>query len=288
MLRVDAVRVDVPRDEVEVDVAGLPVLHHLPPVGDLLLDAHDLDDLETAHDLRGVEAPAAELVALSRDGGGPLDIVQGDVRILRHLHQGREGVQVPEGDEVVAVPSEVVDVLLPELQLPHHRHVDLRGLPGIRVGRGADVEGEVELGAPHGHVGVLVGVAHAVPTGEGQLLRELEAAVEQPRGIESHDPERLASTASAQAEALWLQVGGRGASGGLHGPQDDVVVEEGQHDRGLVADVFRCVQALEDEGRAVPCRAQLGQGRPHLRQVGIGKNADSPRRSADGAGEGEN
>ena len=94
---------DVPGDHVDVHVAVLGVPHHLPPKRNLLVHGH---------------------FQRLRDA---LDIIQGHFLIAGHANHGREGMKIPQGQVVVTEASQVIDIRLPEVHVPHHQYVLVAG-----------------------------------------------------------------------------------------------------------------------------------------------------------------
>ena len=123
------------------------VLHHLAPEFDFLLDGHFLHRFQMLQHGRAHHVLAHETergVELFRRAH---HVVEGDVGILRHFHERRKRMQVPERKCVVTVARHLVQKLPPETHAPHFRDVLLRRIARVRVTRRARVERDVELDA---------------------------------------------------------------------------------------------------------------------------------------------
>jgi hypothetical protein len=80
----------------------------------------------------------------------------------------------------------------------------LRRVAHVRITRRAQVERNVELGAAHRHVGISIGVGHALHAARADLLGELETAVHRSGGVMAgdHDDVLLSTQRVPQAEAF--------------------------------------------------------------------------------------
>jgi hypothetical protein len=144
---------------------------------DLVRDRHALQSLDAAQHFwpRHVRAVEGERVVEFQSGA--LHVVQRNIGILGDFDQGRERVQVPQGEHIVAVARQFIEEGVPEIEAPHFRDVLLSCVAGIRVARGAYVERDVELDAALGDVGHVVGIAQRVQRIEPCGFGEVQPAV---------------------------------------------------------------------------------------------------------------
>ncbi len=70
-------------------------------------------------------------------------------------------MEAPQGNEVVSVPRQIIDVFFPKVKAPHLVDVFLCGVTGIGIAGRAGIQGNVELSAAHGHVRIVVDVFDA-------------------------------------------------------------------------------------------------------------------------------
>ncbi len=187
-----AVHENIPGEPVHLDATMVRVLHHAAPEADLLIDGHLLDDLEFRHHHRTEHIIAAGGEGVVKGNGGALDVLQRDVGILGDLHDGREGMQVPEGQDVEAMPRHFIQKLAPEVEAPHFADVLLRGVAVVGVTGGADVQRDVELDASAVDMGRVVGIGGRGERSQADGLGEVEAAVHGARRVAAQDDEGCA------------------------------------------------------------------------------------------------
>ncbi len=97
-------------------------------------------------------------------------------------------METPQGNIVIPIASQVIDVILPEFKAPHLGYIVLRGITNIRIARRAGVQRDVELCASHGHIGIVVDVLDAVQAIYTDDLGQFQSPVHNTPGVCADDP----------------------------------------------------------------------------------------------------
>ena len=135
------------------------------------------------------------------------DVIQRDVRKLRHLHDAGEGMETPEREDVEAVTRHVVEELAPEVHAPHFRDVRLRRVGGVGVARRAQIERDVELDAALRDVRRVVGVLQRVERARANRLRDVQPAIHRAGGISPAHRDGAVCVVVLHADAVTLRNG---------------------------------------------------------------------------------
>ena len=198
---------DVPGEEIDPNAPVGGVLHDPAPELDLLVNGHALHHLVVGEHGRADHVAARKAEGVIELGAGAPDIVQRDLGKLRHLDQRREGMKAPEREHVVAVACHRVEELRPELALPHHGDVRLRGVGAVRVARRAQIERDVELDAALRDVRPVVGILQRVERARANRLRDIQPAIHRAGGIGPAHRDDAAATLLLHTDAVALRGG---------------------------------------------------------------------------------
>ena len=160
------------------------VLHDLPPEPDLLVDGHFFDNLDVAQVERlslgaavHVEAEVHSALFL------PPDVIERHVGKFRHFDDGRERVEVPQREHVVALAHHFIEVLVPEVHAPHLGNVVLRRVAVVGVAGCAPVRRDVELDAAGLDVGRMRALLHPDQRAQADRLSHIQATVHGAVGV---------------------------------------------------------------------------------------------------------
>lgn len=261
VLSVGAKGEDVPSENVSADAAVGGLLHDPAPEFNLLVDGDALYHFVVGKHGRPNHVRAPKVKGIIELHARAPDVVQRDLGKLRHLHQRGEGMQAPKREHVVAIARQRIEIVGPKCALPHFRDVGLRGVGGVAVARGAQIEREVELDAALRDVRLVVGVLQRVERTRANRLCDVQPAVHGARGIGGAHGDGAESAFLLHADAVAL---GRSAVRLFHGERDARglgLSARGQALRGGLAADFLGGKFSRPAGRRVVGQAEArGQG----------------------------
>ena len=219
---------DVPVVDVDVNAAVFGILKHLLPKRDLLIDRHLLDNAQMGWVLDAFVPPPHVRLGID-DARVDRDVIQSHVLIAGNLDHRRIRMQVPQREQVVAISGHIVQVVLPEVELPHGHDIRLRGIAGIVIARRPRVQRDIELDASVFDVRPALDIARRQQVSSGlQIVSESESGIHEASRVPSPDVNRFAFLLNG----VGLRVQG-------------LVQSEGDHDRAVGAGGVLEVVGLE-------------------------------------------
>ena len=177
------ISINIPRIDIKLNASVFGVSHYFPPEVNFFINGDCFDNLIVFPVFRADHIGSLRVVAVIKGNSRLPDVIQCHIGVIVHLYHAWKRIQIPQGECIIAVECQKIQILFPECHIPDIFNICLCNISGVGVAWRTHIKRSIEFNTTESNRRCILSFSYAVYTIKSDILRYLESTVHQAVGV---------------------------------------------------------------------------------------------------------